>query len=98
MISLQPVIGAYVGEDFQRIKSLKALLSDDELTKLQRTVAESGGSQSDLETFLDSGQFLRQMPHLIGKLICEYPALFLDNLVFNLPTTMSRLDCQIGKE
>ena len=69
----------------ERIRDLQSLLTDDDSVKLGRTIAEAGRTQSDLESVLNSGQFLQTMPHLLGKLIRENPELFLDGLVFTLP-------------
>ena len=69
----------------KRIRDLQSLLTEDDEDKLARTIAEAGRSQSDLDSVLNSGQFLQIMPHLLGKLIREEPELFLDGLVFTLP-------------
>ena len=69
----------------ERVGSLQRLLSEDDKVKLGRTIAEAGRTQSDLESVMNSGQFLQTMPHLLGKLVREKPELFLDGLVFTLP-------------
>ena len=76
---------AFICGDDGRIMNLQKLLSEDDKVKIGRTLAEAGRTQSDLESVLDSAQFLHSMPHLLGKLIRENPELFLDGLVFTLP-------------
>ncbi len=64
---------------------LKDLLSDDELGRLSRVVAESGGDQTRLETVLGTGEFLTMMPTVIGRVVRQNPHIFLDGLLFSLP-------------
>ena len=64
---------------------LKDLLSDDEMEMLSRAVAESGGDQNRLETVLDTGGFLTMMPTIIGRVVRQYPHVFLDGQLFSLP-------------
>ena len=64
---------------------LKDLLSDDEMEMLSRVVAESGGDQTRLETVLGTGEFLTMMPTIIGRVVKQYPHVFLDGQLFSLP-------------
>lgn len=64
---------------------LKDLISDDEMGMLGRVVAESGGDQTRLESVLSTGEFLTMMPTIIGKVIRQYPHVFLDGHLFSLP-------------
>ena len=76
---------AFACGDGGRVVNLQNVLSKDDKEKIGRTLSEAGGTQSDFESVLNSGQFLQSMPHLLGKLIRENPELFLDGLVFTLP-------------
>ena len=67
------------------VDELKQLLSDNEIRILSRLVAESGGDQNRLEVVLAGGEFLMMMPTTIGRLVREYPYVFLDRLLFALP-------------
>lgn len=82
---IPPMISAYANGDNERIKTLKNFLSTDEHVRLGLSIAESGGSQSELEEILDSGKFLRWTPQVLGKLLRASPELFLDELVFSPP-------------
>ena len=64
---------------------LKDLISDEEMGMLSRVVAESGGDQTRLETVLSAGEFLNMMPTIIGRVIRQYPYVFLDGQLFSLP-------------
>ena len=79
------MIRAYCNEEDNTVNQLKEFLSEDELIQLRGNVAESGGSQSDLDAVLDTGQFLNFMPHVLARMVRTYPHLFLDELIFTLP-------------
>ena len=64
---------------------LKHLLSGEEMGMLSRAVAESGGDQTRLETVLRTGEFLTMMPTIIGRVVRQYPHVFLDGRLFSLP-------------
>ena len=64
---------------------LKDLLSEDEMEAISRGVAESGGDQDRLETVLGTGEFLTMMPTVIGRVVRQFPQVFLDGLLFSLP-------------
>ena len=64
---------------------LKDLMSDDEMETLSRVVAESGGDQARLEAVLSTGEFLTTLPTIIGRVVRQYPQVFLDGQLFSLP-------------
>ena len=64
---------------------LRDLLGDEDVRQLSRAVAEQGGGQDQVETLLDTGEFLRWMPHLMSRLLGQMPERFLDDRLFAIP-------------
>ena len=64
---------------------LRDVLSGDEMDALSRAIAESGGDQTRLEAVLGTGEFLAMVPTVIGRVVRQYPHVFLDGLLFSLP-------------
>jgi len=76
------------------LTELRDLLSKDDIRQLSRMVAEQGRGQERLEEILNSGEFLKWMPHLMSRILRQIPKRFLDDRLFaiaysNLPDELS---------
>ena len=66
-------------------ESLRDLLGDEDVRSLARAIAEEGGSQDRVEQLLNSGEFLRLMPHQMSRILRRVPEAFMDDLLFAIP-------------
>lgn len=78
---------------------LRDLLTEEDIRQISRTVAEAGGGQLQLESILQSGEFLKYMPNLMSRILRQTPDRFLDNKLFavpfhNLPQGLTEQECQ----
>jgi len=71
-------------------RQLRDLLGKEDIRQLSRMVAEQGRGQVMLEEILNTGEFLKWIPHLISRILRQMPERFLDDRLFavsygNLP-------------
>ena len=79
------LVRVYELDSSETESDLKDLLSEDEMEAISRGVAESGGDQNRLEAVLGTGAFLTIVPTIIGRVVRQFPQVFLDGLLFSLP-------------
>ncbi|MCK4822498.1 hypothetical protein KA005_42430, partial [bacterium] len=63
-------------------RQLRDLLGKEDIRQLSRMVAEQGRGQVMLEEILNTGEFLKWMPHLISRILRQMPERFLDDRLF----------------
>lgn len=63
-------------------RQLRDLLSKEDIRQLGRMVAEQGRGQERLEEVLNSGEFLKWVPHLVSRILRQMPERFLDDRLF----------------
>jgi len=63
-------------------RQLRDSLRKEDIRQLSRMVAEQGRGQVMLEEILNTGEFLKWMPHLISRILRQMPERFLDDRLF----------------
>jgi len=89
-----PFVHAFQTFSDSDTRRLRDLLGKEDMRQLSRMVAEHGRGQVMLEEILNTGEFLKWMPHLISRILRQMPERFLDDRLFaisyiNLPDGLS---------
>jgi len=90
-------VRCFVPNPSRNAAKLRDLPTQEEVRHLGREVAEAGGDQNRVAQLLESGEFLRYLPHVMSRAVRQSPELFLDNKLFaltlrNLPRELSEAE------